>query len=60
MHKHQPVSWYLMIPHYQEDITQLLVLKVHLHLTKRLFCMVCGLEEFIGGIGVHSGEGAQS
>ena len=49
-----------MIPCYQEDITQLLVLKVGLHLTESLFCMICGLEELIGGVGVHSGEGAQS
>lgn len=49
-----------MIPCYQENITQLLVLEVGLHLTESLFCMICGLEKLIGGVGVHSGEGAQS
>lgn len=49
-----------MIPCYQEDITQLLVLEVGLHLAESLFCMICGLEKLIGGVGVHSGEAAQS
>lgn len=49
-----------MIPCYQEDITQLLVLEVGLHLPESLLCMICGLEKFIGGVVVHSGEGAQS
>lgn len=49
-----------MISRYQEDITQLLVLEVGLHLAESLFRMICGLEKFIGGVGVHSGEGAQS
>lgn len=56
----QPVSWYLMISRYQEDITQLLVLEIGLHLAESLFCMICGLEKLIGGVGVHSGKGAQS
>lgn len=55
-HKHQPVSWYLVIPCYEEDITQLLVLQVRLHFTERLLCMICGLEKLIGAVGVHSGE----
>lgn len=59
-HKRQPVSWYLMIPSYQEDITQLLVLKIGFHLAEGLFCMVCGLEELVGGVGVHSRKSAQS
>lgn len=56
----QPVSGYLVIPCNQEDITQLLVLEVGLHLTESLFCMICGLEKLIGRVVVHSGEGAQS
>lgn len=54
------MSWYLVIPCYQEDITQLLVLEVGLHFTERLFCMICGLEKLIRRVGVHSGEGAQN
>ncbi len=54
------MSRYLMIPCYQEDITQLLVLEVGLHLAESLFCMICGLEKLIRGVGVHSGEAAQS
>lgn len=49
-----------MIPCYQEDIAQLLVLEVGLHLTESLFCMICGLEELIRAVGVHSGVGSQS
>lgn len=56
----QPVSWYLVIPRYQKNITQLLVLQVHLHLAESLLCMTCGLEKLIRGVGVHSGEVARS
>lgn len=56
----QPVSWYLVIPRYQENIAQLLVLQVRLHLAESLLCMICGLEKLIRGVGVHSGEVAQS
>lgn len=55
----QPVSWYLVIPCYQENVAQLLVLQVHLHLAESLLCMICGLEILIRGVGVHSGEVAQ-
>ena len=48
-----------MIPCYQENITQLLVLEVGFHFTESLFCMICGLEKLIRGVGVHFGEGAQ-
>lgn len=58
--KYQPVSRYLVISSDQEDVTQLLVLKVSFHLTESLFCMVCGLEKLVGRVGVHSGESAQS
>lgn len=54
------MSWYLVVPRNQKDITQLLVLEVGLHFTERLFRMVCGLEKLIGGIGIHPGEGAQN
>lgn len=54
------MSWYLVVPCYQEHITQLFVLEVGLHLAESLFCMVCGLEKLIGGVVVHSGEGVQS
>lgn len=54
------MSWYLVIPRYQEDITQLLVLQVRLHFTERLLCVICGLEKFVRGVGVHSGEIAQT
>lgn len=60
MLRRQPVSWYLVIPHYQENVAQLLVLQVHLHLAESLLCMICGLEKLIRGVGVHSGEVAQS
>lgn len=53
------MSRYLVVAGYQEHITQLLVLEVGLHLTECLFCMVCGLEKLIRGVGVHSGEIAQ-
>lgn len=49
-----------MIPCYQQDITQLLVLEVGLHLTESLFCMICCLKKLIRGVGSHSGKGAQS
>lgn len=49
-----------MIPRYQEDVAQLLVLEVGLHLAESLFGVIGGLEELVGGVGVHSGEGAQS
>lgn len=58
-HKRQPVSRYLVIPSYQEDVTQLLVLKISLHLAESLFRMVCRLEKLVGGVGVHSGKSAQ-
>lgn len=60
MLRHQPVSWYLVIPRYQENVAQLLVLQVHLHLAERLLCMICGLEKLIRGVGAHPGEVAQS
>lgn len=59
-HKHEPVSRYFMIPRYQQDVAQLLVLEISLHLAESLFCMICRLEKLIGGVGVHSGKGAQS
>lgn len=49
-----------MIPGYQQDVTQLLVLEVGLHLAESLFGVICRLEELVGGVGVHPGEGAQS
>lgn len=60
MLRRQPVSWYLVISRYQENVAQLLVLQVHLHLAERLLCMICGLEKLIRGVGAHSGEVAQS
>lgn len=36
-----------MISRYQEDITQLLVLEVGLHLAECLFCMIGGLEKLV-------------
>lgn len=54
------MSWYLVIPCYQQYVTQLLVLEVGLHFTERLLCMICGLEKFIGGVGAHSGQIAQN
>lgn len=50
----------LVISSYQKNITQLLVLKIGLHLSEGLFCMVCGLEKLIGAVGAHSRETAQS
>lgn len=58
--RHQPVSWYLVFPCYQEHIAQLLVLKVCLHLTEGLLCMICSLEKLIRGVSVHSGERTQN
>lgn len=58
--KRQPVSRYLVIPSYQEDVAQLLVLKISLHLAEGLLRVVRGLEELVGGVGVHPGESAQS
>lgn len=52
----QPVSWYLVIPCYQKNVTQLLVLQIRLHLAESLLCMICGLEKLIRGVGVHSRE----
>lgn len=60
MLQRQPVSWYLVVPRYQENVAQLLVLQVHLHLAERLLCMIRGLEKLIGGVGAHPGEVAQS
>lgn len=60
MHRHRPVSWDLMIPCYQEDVTQLLVLKIGFHLTESLLCMIRGLEKLVRGVGIHSGEGAEN
>lgn len=42
-----PVCRDLVISSYQKYITQLLVLKIGLHLSKGLFRMVCGLEKLI-------------
>lgn len=50
----------LVISSYQKYITQLLVLKIGLHLSKGLFCVICGLEKLIGAVGAHSRDTAQS
>lgn len=50
----------LVISSYQKYITQLLVLKIGLHLSKGLFRMVCGLEKLIRAVGAHPRETAQS
>jgi len=55
-----PVCRDLVISSYQKYITQLLVLKIGLHLSKGLFRMVCGLEKLIWAVGAHPGYTVQS
>lgn len=58
--KYLPVCRDLVITSYQNHITQLLVLKVSLHLPEGLFCVVCSLEKLIWTVGAHPSVTTQS
>lgn len=54
-----PVCRYLAIPSNQDNVTELLLLQVALHLSEGLFCMVNSLVEFLRAARIHVTVGWQ-